>query len=335
MSVLSPEQERQSPDGFKMRFALNLDGQAQPFAVRKLAHQQIAERVKVPWNYYERCMSEAPELVTENVNHWLTHSDDVRLVRTLDSQARAYLGDKYRPLDNYDLFTAVAPTLMGESARGMRIESIQITETKFYIKAFTDRITGEVKKGDVVQAGVVITNSEVGHGTLAVEPSVLRLLCLNGLTANDASLRRRHVGRGSEIQGVEEYFSDATQRITDEAFWRQVNDVVRGAFDEIKFKSLVEKMQATLDNRIPEGGATLQEVSEVFQKRYSLSATEGDMILKNLISGGDLSHYGIVNAITATAKNGDLSYQRADELEHIGGQVLELSRSEWKELIAA
>lgn len=145
LSMVTLEQPQQSPDGFAMNLGLVLKDTGR-FAVRKLAHQQIAERLSVPWNYYQRCLTEAPELVAENVNYWLRHTDEVRLVRTIDGQMRAYLGNKYRPLDNYDLFTAVAPTIM-DTDMGMRIESIQITESKFYIKAYTDRITGEVKKG--------------------------------------------------------------------------------------------------------------------------------------------------------------------------------------------
>lgn len=182
---------------------------------------------------------------------------------------------------------------------------------------------------------MVITNSEVGHGTLAVEPSILRLVCTNGLILPDSSLKRRHVGRGSEIAGVEEYFTDETHRVTDAAFWRQVVDVVRGAFDDTKFKLQVGKMQAALDNRIPEGGATLQEITEVVQKKYALSDSIGDMILKNLISGGDLSQYGLCQAVTATAKSDKVDYATATDLERTGGNIIEMKREDWRELVAA
>lgn len=323
----------QSPDGYRMRYALALPNVGE-FPVRKLMHQQVAERTKIPWQYYERMSEQSSPLLPVNVNYWLHAQEETRLIRTIDGQARAYLGDKFRPLDNYDLFAAVAPTIMG--AAGMRIESIQITETKFFIKAFSDRITADVKVGDRVQAGVTISNSEVGHGTLAVEPSTFRLICLNGAISPDSSLKRRHVGRGSgEMEGVEEYFTDATRRADDEAFWRKVVDVVRGAFDQVRFQATVEKMKAALDNRIPKGGATLQEIQEVVQQKYGLSDGEGETILRNLIEGADLSQFGLSQAITLAAQSEDLTYNRATELERIGGQVIELAQSEWKELVAA
>jgi hypothetical protein len=330
-----------SPEGFKMQFSLNLEGKGL-FPMRKLFHQQLAERTKIPWNYYERlldeidCGSAKDDPLPYNVNYWLEKQNEVRLVRTLDGQARAYLGDKYRPLDNFDLFKAIAPVLMGAQNKGMRIESIQITETRFYVKAFSERITGEVKLNDVVQAGVVITNSEVGHSQISIEPAFYRLVCYNGMIRPDASLKRRHVGRGvGEMENVEEFFSDATRRADDEAFWRKVVDVARGSFEETRFREFIEKMRAAADNAIPKGGASLQEVQEVVQSKYGLTGIESDDILRNLINGGDLSQYGLANAITLTAQDDGVTYERATELERLGGQVIELSQRDWRELVAA
>jgi hypothetical protein len=337
VAVLDSGAQIVSPEGFRMKFGLGLGGRVQQvFPMRKLMHQQMAERLKIRWEYYERMMEEGPELIPLNTNYWLTHQDEVRLVRTLDGQARAYLGDKYRPLDNYDLFKAIAPVLMGANAAGMRIESIMITETRFYIKAFSERITAQVKLGDVVQAGVSITNSEVGHSAIAVEPAFYCLACYNGAIRPDSSLKRRHIGRGAgDMEGVEEFFTDATRRADDEAFWRKVVDVVRGSFEEANFQKFVQKMREAADHTIPKGGATLQEIQEVVQSKYGLTDTEGEAILRNLIEGSDLSQYGLANAITRTAQEDDLSYDRATELERLGGTIIELSTSDWKELVAA
>ena len=339
-----------SPEGFRMDYGLVMD-KVGSFPMRRLMHQQVAERVKIPWPYYERLMSEpaAPaaclpgrplpawSVLGENVNYWLHKQDEMRLVRTLDGQARAYLGDRYRPLDNFDLFKAVAPILMGEHARGMRVESIMVTETRFYIKAFSERITGQVKVGDIVQAGVSIQNSEVGHSTIEVAPAFFKLSCLNGAIVEDQSLKRRHVGRGSngDDEGVSELYSDRTRMADDDAFWRKVVDVARAAFDEARFEKLLEKMRAANDHQIPRGGATLQEITEVMVSRYGMSGTEGEILLLNLIEGRDMSQYGLMNAITRTAQEEEISYDRATDLEKLGGQFLELSPSEWSELVAA
>ena len=45
----------------------------------------------------------------------------------------------------------------------------------------------EVKQGDTVQAGIIISNSEVGLGSLSLRTFLYRLVCLNGMILNFAS----------------------------------------------------------------------------------------------------------------------------------------------------
>ena len=66
------------------------------------------------------------------------------MVRTLDNKARAFLSDRYRPLDNFDLATAVLPRI---ADAGCKVRSAQLTENRFYIQATTDRIQSDVQDG--------------------------------------------------------------------------------------------------------------------------------------------------------------------------------------------
>jgi hypothetical protein len=43
----------------------------------------------------------------------------------------------------------------------LKIESCELTERRLFIKAVSDRLTTEVKKGDVVQYGLVVSSSDV------------------------------------------------------------------------------------------------------------------------------------------------------------------------------
>jgi hypothetical protein len=88
---------------------------------------------------------------------------------------RAVLSDRYRRLDNFDLAENVLPIL--QRLEGASFESVELTETKMYLKVVTPRVAFEIAPGDVVQAGIVITNSEVGCGTLSVQPLIYRLVC--------------------------------------------------------------------------------------------------------------------------------------------------------------
>ena len=68
----------------------------------------------------------------------------------------------YWRLDNFDLAENVLPIL--QRLEGAHFESVELTETKMYLKVITPRVELEVAPGDIVQAGIVITNSEVACG---------------------------------------------------------------------------------------------------------------------------------------------------------------------------
>lgn len=299
------------------------------FGVTETAHEQIAGRLAIPKPYYDRMRSVAPELLRSNVNHWLHTQPEKRMVRTLDGNARAFLSERYRPLDNFDLAETVLPTL---TANGCRIESAALTDRRLYIKAVTERITLEVKKGDVVQAGIVISNSEIGAGSVKVEPMVFRLVCLNGMIANDAAMRKYHVGRSGDAGDLaEEFFKDSTRKADDRAFWMKVRDVVEGAFKKDIFERIVQRMQMATEIEIPGDPV---KVVEYVAKKYALNDSEETGVLRHLIKGGDLTQWGLVNAITRQSQDVE-QYDRATDLERLGGTVLELPKTDWQEIVAA
>jgi hypothetical protein len=252
------------------------------------------------------------------------------MIRTLDGQVRAVLSDRYRRLDNFDLAEHVLPIL--QRLEGARFESVELTETKMYLKAITPRVEFEVAPGDFVQAGIVITNSEVGCGTLSVQPLIYRLVCKNGLIASDHALRKTHVGRSlaNEAESVN-VFRDDTLAADDRAFFLKVRDVVEAAVSEATFRQVVSKFQKTRDIRLT--GDPVKSV-EVLANRYTLNDTERAGVLRHLILEGDLSAYGLVNAVTHYSQDVE-DYDRATEFEALGGKLIELAPKDWKELAQA
>ena len=302
-----------------------LDGAAKEVVPTERCLNQIGNRVGIPRAYMQRMRTEAPELLARNVNHWFQAAPELRMLRTYqngESIGRAFLSHKYRPFDNANLFNAVLPTIL---KAGCQVQSAEATERRLYIQAVTPQLAGEVKKGDVVQAGVVVSNSEVGAGSIRVEPMLFRLVCLNGMILPTA-MRRHHVGRAGEGDwdgdNAFEVFSDETRRLDDKAFWAKVNDVTVAALDEIKFKEQVLRLKDT--TKMDTGKPT--EAVEVVVKRYGLSETEGESVLEHLSRGGDLSLWGLANAVTRTANDVE-SYDRAVELERFGGEVIELPKN--------
>lgn len=300
-------------------------------AIKPLAHGQIAEAVGIPKPYYDRMLAEAPQLLADNVNTWFIRKPQRRLVRTLDNSVRAMLSDSYRPLDSYDLAEAVLPKLQ---EMGARVISCDVTDRRFYLKAVTDRIDGLVKVGDAMQAGIAVSNSETGHGSLRVEALDFRLVCSNGLISEQA-VRKAHLGRsGGNLDAIEdarEFFRDETREADDRAFFLKVRDAVGSMFNQERFEKRLDKYREASTLMIE---ADPVKVVEVVAKRLTLNKTEETSVLQHLIRGGDLSMWGLVNAITRTAEDAD-DYDRSNDLEVMGGRVMALPAKDWKSLATA
>ena len=299
---------------------LSLDGKSLSFSVGETAHQQIAARLSIPFRYYKKMQDESPHLLDQNVNEWFGKNPERRMIRVLDDNVRAFLSDRYRRLDNLELCAAVLP-IINEMKNSM-IESCEVTPTHLYIKVVNRRVKAEVKVGDVVQAGFVVSNSEVGLGSLRVEPLVFRLVCKNGLICKDFAQRKYHVGRqvNASDDSAYELYSEETLAQDDKTFFLKIQDVVRCAVDEAKFMLTVDKLrQAT---QIPLKHNPVKSV-ELLADKFQLTENERGDILRQLFMQGDNSRYGLVNAVTAASKIAK-SYERATELERIGGEILSL-----------
>lgn len=303
---------------------------AATFPVLPIAHDQIGARLAIPGKYYDRMLAEAPDLLATNVNAWFRQKPERRMIRTLGGDTRAFLSDRYSRVENEEIAETVLPVLA--DIPGVQIVSSEVTDRRMYIQAVTPR-RAAVKVGDEVQAGVIISNSEVGHGAVSVAPMIFRLVCLNGMVMPDGKFRANHVGRRVE-EGImaEVAYADDTRQADDRAVLLKVRDHVRHAIDEVLFGERVTRMAAMSTSR--EAKNPVKAVEVLAQK---VGATDGEResILASLIKGGDLSAWGMLNAITHQAHSPSISYDRSVEFETIGGRLLDLPASQWSEVLEA
>ena len=207
------------PGGTGLALQVTGGSMAAQYGINDIAHRQIGQTLKIPALYYDRMRTEYPELLAQNVNGWFARTPDTkRMLRTMDGTARALLSDRYRRIDNFEVASAVLPIISGMD--GASVESCELTESRMYLKVVNPRVTAEVKKGDIVQAGIIISNSEVGMGSVNVSPLVYRLVCSNGMIAQDGAVRKYHVGRANE--GGEDFsiYRNETIEADDKAFLR-------------------------------------------------------------------------------------------------------------------
>lgn len=295
--------------------------------VNSIAHRQIGTSLGIPAKYYDKMRSENPELLATNVNSWFTEQPQMRMVRTLDGTARAFLSDKYRRIDNFEIAEAVLPIIA--DIPDARVESCEVTDERMYLKVVNPRLQTEVAKGDIVQSGILITNSEVGMGSMAVQPLVYRLVCTNGMVVNDAATRRYHVGRGNESAEDYSLYSNETLAADDRALMLKVQDTVRAVVDQTRFERVVKMMRDAKDAKITT--SDIPAMVELAATDYGMTKPEGASVLDHLIRDGELSLYGLANAVTRAAQDVE-SYDRSTAMESIGYTILGMSRSQWNKL---
>lgn len=337
VKMVAPATETEAPK-------LAVDGVGD-FGIRDIAHSQIAQHVQIDKRYYDRMRSQAPDLLATNVNHWFAKNPAPQMFRMLDGHARAMLSPSFRPLDNFEFAGAILPIL---AQRKLQVMSCEITERRLYIKVVDEKLFRDVPVGhkmgdgshkifDTCAPAAIMSNSEVGFGRLVVETGVYTSACTNLALFAKGGMKRTHVGakhrliEGMDVQDLEAIMSNATKQKTMEALWMQVRDVLTSAFDETVITKRLEAIAATAENKIT---GKIEKVMEVVAKTFDFNEGEKDSIFKHLIEGGSLTQYGLHAAITRSAQDVE-SYDRATDLEYIGGKVIELPRTDWERLAEA
>jgi hypothetical protein len=303
-----------------------------------VAHRQIAERLKIPKPYYDRMMVESPGLLATNVNHWFTKQPERRLVRTLADDnrggvARAFLSDSYKFRENYTVAEALLPVI--HTRNDLEVMSAEITDTRMYLQLISHNLEGEVKVGEPVKGGIAIRNSEVGLGAFNVSLFIYVLSCTNGMI-REHSMKAYHIGKrlqqefGDNEEALDTTVYSREAIVADSrAFQLKVRDLLAYSFDRTAFDKELEKFRAAAENRMP-AGAVEKTIDDVTQ-RYGMSASEGKGILVRLLEGEDLTQWGLANAVTNIA-NTTKDYDRAVELESIGGKIIDLDARSWSSI---
>lgn len=309
--------------------SLTIDGGA-GYHMTPTAHGQLATKLTIPKKYYD-FIGSIPGLREHNVNTLLGCDTRRHMVRTLEGTARAVLSDKFKPLDNMQVLEAFLPTL--SEHRDLQVHSCSLTDDKLYLQLVYPRLQGEVAKGDVVQYGLTLTNSEVGKSSINVESWFLRLMCINGMVGKSL-MHKYHVGRaiGNEEEDFSIYQHD-TLLADVQAMKLRMRDVIANALTEVSFAKALQSFREAANDEIENPQRTVENVTQ----RFGFSEETKGSILKGLIHEstvqGSINRWGLANSITALAHDIE-NPDRAYDMEKIGNDIIELSPSQWKELSA-
>lgn len=306
------------------------------FAMSPTFHQQLAIHTKVPQAFYDRMLQGHPDILADTLTKLLQREPAPRLLRTLDGNARAFLSNAYRRIDNVDVLEAILPVIGGIPSAS--VASCEVTEHRLHLKIVVDEVRGwaDYKKPGTherirqeVRSGFYVANSEIGRGAYSVRPFCEVLACTNGMIIEEMTQHVRHTGRRMAVDQIaEELMSDRTRQLSDAATLSQTRDLVAAAINPKKFAELCDRMSKAGEEPITRD---VTEVIELTAKEVGLREGEKSSVLEHLIRGGDLSRWGVTNAITRTAQDAE-SYDRATELESIGGRMLAMDPAEWRKI---
>lgn len=324
--------------GQKMRMNILEDGKAQmsfeskehgllEFDIAERFHKQAADNLGIPYKYYCSMKENKPALLAQNVNAWLEDKSNNYLFRSFAKEdgnlARALLSERYRRMDNMQIAVNLLPEFL--KIDELKVLSCEVTEDNLYIKLVNQRVQTDIRPGDTVQAGIVISNSEVGLHAVTIQPLLYRLICTNGMIVNSLATRKYHVGRRFDDLIEMGMLSEQTMDLDDRALFSKLKDVAHFAVSEAGLARSAEALKIATE--LPIVGKA-KDVVELTSKNFNLTESEQDEILENLIRDADMSLYGLGNAITKTSQSAT-NYERATELEKIGWNVTTMNSRMW------
>lgn len=299
----------------------------EPLDISPIAHRQIGTHLSIPARYYSKMLEENPALLVTNVNTWLGRSESQRMLRVLDGAARAFLSNRYLRMDHFPVTQAVIP-ILGEIPE-IRFESCQITDNRMYIKVVNPALDAEVVPGDVVQAGLLISNSEVGLGAVSIQPLIYRVQSQTGMFVNNSATKRNHLGRTNFAEIHFQLNSTESCTLDDHAFLQTIQGSVRSSANTERFHSVVEMMRrsrtAQMDTR------NIPGVVKHAGKDFGITESEQSGVLQHLMASDDMTQYGLANAVSRHSQDVD-NYDRATDLEGIGYSIMAMPQNQWNRI---
>lgn len=312
---------------------------------------QLDSILGIPAKYIRKLREENVGLLDTNLNDLVSmvataNPNQKQLVRMLwgeDSAnpgftgvVRAILSNGFRIQDNLDTVLAILSGLREAGLGPSSIKSIDLSNDRLYmsiespavatkatelLKGYRDPRTGTTSRevGDIVSAGMVISNGEIGNGAFSITPVIWALVCTNGMVQKVDVRSRRHVG-GRLEEGLIDW-SDDTRKKANEFVAAQVRDATATFLSEQYVDEAIARMEADAGIQLSKPVETI----EVVAKELGFTTAEKDEILAAFIGGGSTTTGAVMHAVTAAVQNFE-SPERAFEVGAQGIDAMKAAR---------
>ena len=198
-----------------------------------------------------------------------------------------------------------------------------------YIKVVNSALEAEVAPNDVVQAGLLISNSEVGLGSVSIQPLIYRVRTETGMFVNDSATKRNHVGRTNFAEIHFQLNSTESCTLDDHAFLQTIQRSVRNSANTQRFHNVVEMMRRARTQ--PMDPRNIPAVVKQAGKEFGITESEQSGVLQRLLANDDMTQYGLANAVTHHSQDVE-NYDRATDLEGIGYSIMAMPQNQWNRI---
>lgn len=276
-----------------------------PLALREQAFDQLGARALFPGRYLRTLPT---KLTIAAVNVHIARDTKPALLRVAGNEIRAIFSERYAPLDDDLVLEIVSDALRAAGMRGDVIVRAVSTGPSTVLRLTFPNESIAVKRGDVIESGLDIANSEIGFRSVSITPLTYRLVCTNGARAwsSDAAKRFRHIGDPVRLR-------DAVREAIPLALAEARGDLKR-------WKSSIALM--------------IDDALEEIEALRSFGATSGDVQIARRVLAAELgtpyaademlrqkaSVFTVANAITASAR--DRSTEARLHVEQLGHRYL-------------
>jgi hypothetical protein len=268
---------------------LNGDGRSERLALSELATSQMCGRLRIPVPYYRRLPGELQATVA---NYDLARlKDSAYLLRGKDEWVRAFLSTDYVAYNNVHIAETVQELLKGAN---VVVKSFVLEETHLYLKVVCDDL---VDCDSGLKAGIMVGNSEVGLGSVSVEPFVYRKACTNDLVVTqEKSFRHAHI------------------HLTASEMRRRMAEAVSDAFKIAA--SVLDTFLLTREQPVTDPVETIRQLAEA----RKMSQKFADEVVSSYAAEPEPTRFGVINAFTRAAQK--LGPLQRIEVERFAGTLV-------------
>jgi hypothetical protein len=270
---------------------LAMNGGAAPeaFSLSELATSQLCDRLNIPTVYYRRLPGEMKATVANFDLKQL--SDRHFLLRGKATHIRAFLSAEYTVFDNRQIAETVESLLESES---IGIKSFVLEDTHCFLKVVSDEL---VEPTSGLKAGVMVGNSEVGMGSVSVEPFVFRKACTNDLVVTQ-----------------EKVFRHAHIHFTPNELTRRMAEAIGDGF--LVASQVLDAFLKARDDPILDPLAVIRKIAA----ERKLTQRFTDEVVARYVAEPEPSKFGIVNAFSGAAQT--LAPLQRIDMERFAGSLL-------------